>query len=132
MDNSRYALDDIQRLQNDGYPIQIAIASKTDEPNYAYICMNHMTLSDGITTIRDLIVNDDLIEISYGTKVNHMKRLHQTTGISYSDMCFFDNENWNILDVANDKTTKDVKCFYTPDGMDKASWIDALKMFHMV
>lgn len=35
-------------------------------------------------------------------------------------MCFFDNEQWNILDVS--RGLPGVKCYYTPDGMSKKAW----------
>jgi magnesium-dependent phosphatase 1 len=125
---SRYALDEIQRVQADGLPLRVAIASKTDEPEWAYICMEHMTLSDG-TPLIDFL-EKDLIEISYGSKWNHIQRLHRTTGIPYSEMCFFDNENWNIKDVQ--EKLPDVKCYYTPQGMTRDAWNKALHHFNMV
>lgn len=121
-------MEDIQRLQKDGYPIQAAIASKTDVPEWAYICMEHMILADG-TTLIDFF-SKDLIEISYGSKYNHIQRLHKTTGIPYNEMCFFDNEYGNVQDVQT--KLPDVKCFYTPDGMTKDSWNDSLKHFNMI
>ena len=120
--------NEIQKLQNDGYPIRVGVASKTDEPNWAYICMEHMCLSDGTTNILSFITKD-LIEISYGSKYNHIQRLHQTTGIPYNEMAFFDNEYWNIQDVQS--KLPDVKCYYTPDGMTRKAWNDAMKDFNM-
>ena len=72
---------------------------------------------------------DGLIEISYGSKVHHLERLHQKTGIPFDQMSFFDNEHWNIQDV---QRKLPVKCFYTPDGMTKKAWKEALAEFDLI
>jgi Acid Phosphatase len=127
---SRHALDDIQRMQKDGSPIRAAVASKTDEPEWAYICMQHMCLTDGKTSLLEFFgKNKETIEISYGSKTHHIRRLHTTTGIPFNEMAFFDNEHWNIQDVQNN--LPEVKCYYTPDGMTKQAWEEALSHFNM-
>ena len=68
-----------------------------------------------------------LVEISYGSKANHLQRLHSKTGVPYNEICFFDNEHWNIHDVSN--SLPDVKCFYTPNGMTKQAWDEAKAAF---
>lgn len=45
-------------------------------------------------------------------------------------MCFFDNEYWNIEDVRSKLPT--VKSYYTPDGMSREAWDDAMKEFKMI
>lgn len=121
-----YALDHIQRLKEQGEPIQAAVASRTDEPHWAKICMDHLILSDGTTTLSNIF--DDLVEIHYGSKVGHIERLHRRTGIAFEDMAFFDNEQGNIRDVEGELP---VKCYYTPQGMTREAWNQALKDFDM-
>jgi magnesium-dependent phosphatase 1 len=113
-------------MRQEGHPIQAAVASRTDEPKWAYICMEHLLIEDG-TTIASCFESRDLIEISYGDKTQHLQRLHKTTGIPYVDMCFFDNEHSNIKTVS--KSLPAVKCVYTPDGMTRQAWESAKAMF---
>ena len=84
---------------------------------------------DGVNTTTTSTLSEcldkDLIEISYGDKTNHFKRLNSKTGIPYEQMMFFDNERWNITSVSK----LGVKCFYTPNGMQTNHWDDAKKMF---
>lgn len=129
LDDSRYALEDIRQLQAEGIPISAAIASRTDIPDWAFICMDHLVLSDGTTTLSDVFRSSDYIEISYGAKYNHISRLHRKTGIPYKEMCFFDNEYGNIQDVQ--RKLPEVTCIYTPDGMTRSAWDGALKHFNM-
>jgi magnesium-dependent phosphatase 1 len=139
--DSSYALADIHRLQQEGYEIQAAVASRTDEPDWAYFCMQHLAVevvvSKGESGAKELVSlldcfgggrkNNPLIQISYQDKTHHFKRLHQATGIPYEDMVFFDNENWNIRSVSK----LGVKCIFTPNGMQKKHWEQAKKAFGM-
>ena len=63
--------------------------------------------------------------MSFSNKREHFQRLHQKTNIPYQSMVFFDNEYSNITSVQK----LGVKCIYTPDGMTKEAWDDALIMF---
>lgn len=121
-----YALAEIQRLQKQGVDIKAAVASKTDEPDWARICMRHMAIDDG-TSLEDCF--QDRVEISFGSKVGHITRLHQRTGIAFADMAFFDNEQGNIRSVL--KGLPAVKCYYTPDGMTCEAWEKAKEDFQM-
>ncbi|KAG7351255.1 magnesium-dependent phosphatase [Nitzschia inconspicua] len=136
-----YALADIHRLREEGYEIQAAVASRTDEPDWAFFCMRHLAVkvqgrkggnAQELITLLDCfgsgsMKKNPLIQISYQDKTHHFKRLHQATGIPYEDMVFFDNENWNIRSVSK----LGVKCIYTPDGMQKKHWDQAKKAFGM-
>lgn len=129
---------DIQRLREEhGHDIRAAVASKTDEPQWARICLDHLVLSDGdddknsnnnnnTLLLADCFENR-LIEIYYGSKVQHIRNLHQKTGVPFADMCFFDNEHWNVKDVS--RQLPDVKCFYTPHGMTRQAWEEAKGKF---
>jgi magnesium-dependent phosphatase 1 len=108
-------------MKQNGVGIQVAVASRTDEPDWAGICMKYMVVHDG-TTLQSCF---DHVEIMYDDKKVHFKNLHYKTGIPYESMAFFDNEYWNITSVA----TLGVRCFYTPDGMKRKDWDDALKEF---
>jgi hypothetical protein len=85
-----FALAEINRLNQEGHDIRAAVASKTDEPNWARICMNHLVIDEERTiTIADCFEHN-LIEISYGSKAGHIERLHRKTGIPYEQMAFFE------------------------------------------
>jgi magnesium-dependent phosphatase 1 len=116
-----FALSEINRLKANGHDIQAAIASRTDEPRWARICLDHLVIEDG-NVLQDCFP-EHLREISYDSKSKHLQRLHQKTGIPFEEMCFFDNEHHNIKDVS--KSLPGVKCFYTPDGMTRKAWDDA-------
>lgn len=135
---SSYALADIERLKQEGHDIQAAVASRTDEPEWAYECMQHLAMQvcdnkedEKLVTLLDCFgggrKKNSLIQISFQDKTHHFKRLHAATKIPYEDMVFFDNENWNIRSVSK----LGVKCIYTPDGMQKRHWDEAKKFFGM-
>ena len=133
---SSYALLDIHRLrEEEGHDLRVAVASKTDEPRWARICLDHLVISqhdDSNSHTKQSLrladcIDDRLIEIYYGSKVEHIRNLQKKTGVPFSDMCFFDNEHWNIKDVS--QQLPEVKCFYTPDGMTRQAWEDAKKLF---
>jgi Acid Phosphatase len=125
-----FALTEINRLNQEGHDIRAAVASKTDEPDWARICMNHLVIDDARTTTIADCFEHSLIEISYGSKAGHIERLHRKTGIPYEQMAFFDNEDWNIKDVS--RALPAVKCFYTPNGMTRQAWEKARAMFGMM
>lgn len=102
-----------------GHDIQAAVASKTDEPSWAKICMDKLVIdNDTRTPLISCFENGRMVEISYGSKKDHFKRLHKKTDIPFESMAFFDNEYWNISRVSD----LGVKCYYTPDGMTKEDW----------
>eukprot|EP00568_Trieres_chinensis_P010981 CAMPEP_0183291382 /NCGR_PEP_ID=MMETSP0160_2-20130417/827_1 /TAXON_ID=2839 ORGANISM="Odontella Sinensis, Strain Grunow 1884" /NCGR_SAMPLE_ID=MMETSP0160_2 /ASSEMBLY_ACC=CAM_ASM_000250 /LENGTH=200 /DNA_ID=CAMNT_0025452181 /DNA_START=130 /DNA_END=732 /DNA_ORIENTATION=- len=121
-----YALDEIEKMKAMGHNIEAAVASKTDEPGWAKICLNHLVINNAGTTLTSCF-RRDLVEISFGSKTNHFRRLHAKTGIPYENMAFFDNEYGNIRDVSR----LGVKCYYTPDGMMKEHWDKAKADFGM-
>jgi magnesium-dependent phosphatase 1 len=69
--------------------------------------------------------DSNLIEMSFSNKREHFQRLHKKTNIPYQSMVFFDNEYSNITSVQK----LGVQCIYTPNGMTKDAWEDALIMF---
>lgn len=105
-------------MKSEGCDIQAAVASKTDEPSWARVCMDHLVIDDEGTPLISCFQNGRLVEISYGNKKDHLNRLHKKTGIPFESMAFFDNEYGNIRSVS----TLGVKCFYTPHGMSREDW----------
>lgn len=120
------ALTDIKRMQSQNIEIRAAVASRTDEPRWATVCMDYLVLEDGSTLASCF---ENRVEISYGSKVEHITRLAKKTGVEFSQMSFFDNEYSNIKDVSR-KLPK-VKCYYTPSGMTEAIWEQAKADFGM-
>mmetsp|Transcript_2990 Transcript_2990/g.7775 ORF Transcript_2990/g.7775 Transcript_2990/m.7775 type:complete len:114 (-) Transcript_2990:231-572(-) len=112
----------MKKERSDG-SLLAAISSRTDEPSWARQCMNWLVVDDG-TLLSHCF---DHVEISFSDKVRHFESLHRKTGIPYEGMCFFDNEEWNIRSVQQ----LGVKCIYTPDGMTREAWNEALEMFDM-
>jgi magnesium-dependent phosphatase 1 len=80
---------DSNRLRSEGREIKAAVASRTDEPDWAKFCMDHLVVEDGTTPTSCF---GNLVEISYNNKTHHFRRLHQKTGIPFENMVFFDNE----------------------------------------
>lgn len=123
-DGASFALSEINRLrEEEGMDIQAAVASRTDEPRWAHQCMDWLTVDDGKT----LTACFDHVEIGFDDKKWHFKRLKKSTGIDYESMVFFDNELRNVRSVQK----LGVKCVYTPDGMSKEAWYEAMEMFGM-
>ena len=121
-DGASFALAEINRLRDrNGMDIQAAVASRTDEPGWAHQCMGWLTADDGKT----LAACFDHIEIGFDDKKWHFQRLKKATGIDYECMAFFDNEMRNIRSVQE----LGVKCVYTPDGMTREAWFQAMNMF---
>lgn len=75
-----FALQDINRLKAEGHEIQAAVASRTDEPEWAHFCMKNLVAGDG-TTLSECF--GELVEISYDNKKVHFRRLHKRTGIPF-------------------------------------------------
>lgn len=124
-EGAAHALMEINRLREDGHDIFAAVASRTDEEKWATICMDHLQLPDG-STLKQCF--DDRIEIDcYNDKTHHLRRLQKQTGVPYDQMCFFDNEYWNIECVRK----IGVASIYTPDGMTRSAWKEGLKIFEM-
>ncbi|CAL1285766.1 unnamed protein product, partial [Larinioides sclopetarius] len=64
-------------------------------------------------------------EIYPGRKTTHFKRMQEASGISYSDMLFFDDEERNISDLR----TIGVTSILVPDGVNKQILEEALQSF---
>lgn len=119
-----FALAEINRMREEGHDIYAAVASRTDEPSWARICMKHLILEDG-TTLQECF--GTRVEIAGESKAKHLERLRRQTGVEFEEMAFFDNERWNIQDVS--RKLPGVKCVYTPNGMTRKAWEDTLAKF---
>ncbi|XP_037359036.1 magnesium-dependent phosphatase 1 isoform X1 [Talpa occidentalis] len=67
-------------------------------------------------------------EIYPGSKVTHFERLQLKTGIPFSQMIFFDDENRNIVDVSK----LGVTCIYVQNGMSLQTLTQGLETFAKV
>lgn len=143
------ALSEIQRWRQEGHnEVYAAVSSRTDEPSWARYCMEQLVVlldsedddndddpnsrsrpqTSTVCTLRDCF--EDRVQISKANKARHIEALHRQTQIAYRDMCFFDNEYWNIQDVSS--ALPEVKAIYTPDGMTVEAWEEAKKHFNML
>lgn len=125
-DGASHALSEIsqwrkQTNSNIKSNVKVAVASCTDEPGYARNCMNWLIVDDGST----LASCFDHIEIRPGDKRRHFESLHRITGIPFEEMCFFDDNDFNISSVS----LLGVQCFHTPHGMTREVWGEALETF---
>eukprot|EP00123_Amoebidium_parasiticum_P006444 comp17394_c0_seq1/m.16721 comp17394_c0_seq1/g.16721 ORF comp17394_c0_seq1/g.16721 comp17394_c0_seq1/m.16721 type:complete len:192 (-) comp17394_c0_seq1:100-675(-) len=98
---------------------RVAVASSTDEPEWARECLALIEVGDGIK-MKDTI---HFVEISKSNKKQHFQRLHEKTGVAYNDIIFYDNEMGNIRNVSQ----LGVVCVYTPDGLTGQMWQKGLK-----
>jgi magnesium-dependent phosphatase 1 len=99
----------------------VAYVSRTEYPKWAASCLNLFRISEGIS-MHDIGLEQ---EIYPGSKQRHFRRIHERTGIEYSEMLFFDNESWNITDVA----PMGVVSVHTPRGMTTEVWKQGLEAF---
>ncbi|KIY49628.1 magnesium-dependent phosphatase-1 [Fistulina hepatica ATCC 64428] len=77
----------------------IAAASRTCAPRLARQALTLITIKpDPGTSSKTSRAIDlfDRLEIYPGSKMTHFRRLHEKTGIPYSEMLFFDDEHRNI------------------------------------
>lgn len=92
----------------------IAYVSRTEYPRWAAACLNLFHVAPGIS-MHALGTEQ---EIYPGSKTLHFRRIHERTGIDYEHMLFFDNESWNVSDVA----PLGVVSVHCPRGMTKEIW----------
>ena len=99
----------------------VAYVSRTEYPQWADSCLRLFSVAEGISMHG---VGQEK-EIYPGTKTKHFRRIHDRTGILPEEMLFFDNEYWNITDVA----PMGIVSVHTPQGMTQALWKSGLEAF---
>ena len=99
----------------------VAYVSRTEHPKWAASCLNLFKITEDIT-MHEVGLEQ---EIYPGSKTRHFRRIQERTGIEYEEMLFFDNESWNITDVA----PMGVVSVHTPRGMTSEVWKEGLEAF---
>ena len=107
--------------------VQIAYASRTDEPEWASeamrllrVCADNRGLD---VTLEDAVDHMEVYPVRSKTEQFH--RLKAKSGVPFERMLFFDNEARNVREVA----TLGVCCVYTPDGMTVDNWREGVASF---
>ena len=107
--------------------VQIAYASRTDEPEWALeamrllrVCADNRGLD---VTLEDAVDHMEVYPVRSKTEQFH--RLKAKSGVPFERMLFFDNEARNVREVA----TLGVCCVYTPDGMTVDNWREGVASF---
>ena len=77
----------------------LCIASSTDEPMWARECLTKFFVDE--TFHEPISSKFDVVEIYKGSKVNHLEQIRNKTGLTYEDILFIDNEQWNIRSVSS-------------------------------
>lgn len=104
---------------------EVAVASKTTEPQWAKTCMRllDVELTDGAKQSLQSVV--DYEAIYPRNKRVHFEQLQEQSGVAYDDMLFFDNEYGNIRDI----TKLGVVCVYCPHGLSDGVWLQGMDAF---
>ena len=106
----------LHELAARGKSVFVGVASRSDEPEWARKCLRKFVVAPGISMMD--VITEPRCEIYAGNKQTHFAALHQKTGVPFHNMCFFDDQQGNIRDVAS----LGVHCLYTPSGMTKATF----------
>ena len=118
---NKWKMNDDESRRRNLAPIQTAVASCTDKPNFARQCMEWLVVDDGST----LSSCFDHIEIRPGDKRKHFESLQRITNIPYDQMLFFDDYDLNIVSVGS----LGVRCIHTPNGITRDAWDEGKEMF---
>jgi magnesium-dependent phosphatase 1 len=86
------------------HKIQMAVASRTGEPDWAKQLLN----------LFDIEKFFDYKEIYPGSKIVHLNAIQRECGSKYKEMFFFDDEHRNI----NDARPLGVNCYLVEDGIN--------------
>ena len=132
-----------QPNDNNNNKVRVGISSRTDQPDWARELLRKFQITTTTTTTNEAtndssndnntmfslhdVIDDTIIEISSGSKVTHFQNIKETTGVSYNDMIFFDNEYGNCEQVSK---TLGVLVGYCPKtGVTKEIWDATLLAF---
>ncbi|KAF9467506.1 magnesium-dependent phosphatase-1 [Collybia nuda] len=87
----------LNRLRGTQGQVKVAACSRTDAPRLARQALGLLLVppetKDG--ELRPAIDFFDHLEIYPGSKLTHFRKIHEATGIPYSEMLFFDDETRN-------------------------------------
>lgn len=112
-----------QRLNADG--VTVAVASRSDEPDWARECLRKFTIDDAGTTMWEVAGNGERVEIYKGSKQQHFQELHRKTRVPFTEMIFFDDDPSNIRDVSR----LGVTCILTPHGVTKEKYDEGMRAY---
>ena len=91
--------------------VSIGIASRTEEPDWARNLMSLLTIDHSRKRVlRDYVEHEQIFP---GCKIAHFREIAKSSGHSFEDMIFFDDEHRNIRDVSG----LGVTCVLVEDGM---------------
>jgi len=100
--------DDVRPIlsQCDAHQIPFAIASRTEQPDWARQLLDLLAVTDRFA----------YAEIYPSSKLRHFEALRESSGVEFADMVFYDDEMRNIREVSD----LGVTCIHVPDGLDEA------------
>ena len=105
---------------------QLAVASRTSRAEWAHQLLDDFTVGgkDEKVPLRELF---PYIEIQTGSKKRHFASLREATGLTYSEMLFFDD---SVSMNLNEISQLGVLCCHTPRGMTMPHFIKALQKYN--
>ena len=103
--------------------VTVAVASRSDEPDWARECLRKFVVCDKGTTMWD--VAHPNVEIYKGSKQGHFRELHRKTSVPFSQMLFFDDDPANIRDVSS----LGVTCVLTPKGVTRECFDQGMRAY---
>lgn len=112
-----------RQLHADG--VTVAVASRSDEPEWARECLLKFVIDDAGTSMWEAAGNGELVEIYKGSKQGHFRELQRKTSVPFSRMLFFDDDPANIRDVSR----LGVTCVLTPHGVTREKYDEGIRAF---
>ena len=119
---------------------EVAIASRCDEPHWARELLGKFEVLPGVTMIE--VARDTLVQIHSGNKKSHLTEISKASGVAFSDMLFFDDDPWNVEQVALrtvplaahnvislQVSQLGVKCILTPEGVTWQKFNEGWQLF---
>ncbi len=106
-------LDILDRL--DTLDIQMALASRTKEPDWANELLELLSVRHRFS----------FAEIYPSSKIHHFERLRTSSGAAFEEMLFFDDEERNVIEVGQ----LGVATYYVSQGMSKGLFKKGLERF---
>eukprot|EP01064_Diplonema_japonicum_P037410 TRINITY_DN8744_c0_g1_i2.p1 TRINITY_DN8744_c0_g1~~TRINITY_DN8744_c0_g1_i2.p1 ORF type:complete len:181 (+),score=48.94 TRINITY_DN8744_c0_g1_i2:53-595(+) len=119
------ALNELQEMPD----VKVAAASTSLNPSYSYECLRLIEVAPGVSAQSCF----DYLQIGRSGKLTtrkttHFKFLQQESGVSYSEMLFFDDCGWDDH-VGDLQRTLGVTGHRTPNGLQVSDWREGLRKF---